>query len=356
MAEVKNSYCPNFVVHPGQTLKDELEFLQLSQVELSQRTGISEKHISQIINGADPITSDTAVKLERVLSSPATFWSNLQKNYELNCARIAFEKKIEKEVEEGKKFICYPELALMGYVEKSNNWMTKTENLLKMFGVNSFAYILNTEPIAFRRSTGKFNQYSLAAWLRCGEIDANKIETGEFDKKKIKEIIPELRKLTLLPDGFGEKLKEICASVGIAVVYTPYLSNTKVNGSARWIGNKAVIQLNTKGAYADIFWFTFFHELGHILLHGVKDQFLEYSGVNKDEKEKEADNFAADILIPPAEYTHFLADIPLTRLKVINFAKSIGIKPGNIVGRLAHEGKANWKKIANLRDRLIIRS
>ncbi|OGH76807.1 MAG: addiction module antidote protein, HigA family [Candidatus Magasanikbacteria bacterium RIFOXYC2_FULL_40_16] len=355
MVETKLSYSPNFVVHPGETLRDELEFLNLSQVELSQRIGLSEKHISQIINGEDPITSDTAIKLELILGMPATFWSNLQKNYELNLARIASEKRIIQEVKEGKKFICYAELVELGFVEKSKDWMIKTQNLLKFFGVNSLSYIKITEATAFRQASGEFNQHSLAAWLRCGEIEANKIEIGEFNKMAIKEIIPKLKKLTTHSEGFGCKLQELCASVGIVVVFTPYFKNTKVNGSARWINNKAVIQLNTRGEYSDIFWFTFFHELGHIFLHGVKDKFLDYQGKTKDEKESEADKFAADMLIKTIDLNKFLENKPLTKQKVETFAKSIGISASIVLGRLAHDKIVSWKGVACLRDRLIIK-
>lgn len=353
--ETKLSYNPNFAVHPGETLKDELEFLNLSQVELSQRTGLSEKHISQIINGADPITSDTAIKLELAIGVPATFWNNLQKNYELTIARIASEERIFKEIEEAKKFACYNELAKLGFIGKARTWQEKTQNLLKFFGVNSLAYIKVTEETAFRQAIGEFDQRSLATWLRCGELEANKVTVKEFDGAILKEVIPELKKLTFHPDGFAKKLKELCASAGIIVVFTPYFKNTKVNGSARWIKDKAVIQLNTKGAYSDIFWFTFFHEIGHIVMHGMKDKFLDYNGKAKDDKEKEADKFASETLIPPIEFDKLLKDVPLTKQKVEIFADSIGICKSIVFGRLAHDGMASWKKIAHLRDRLIIK-
>lgn len=354
MVKTKLSYSPDFVVHPGQTLKDELDFLKLTQVKLAQRTGISEKHISQIINGADPITPDTAIKLELVLGMPATFWNNLQKNYELNLARITSEKKIADQINKAKEFTCYPELVVLGYVEKVNNWKEKTENLLKFFGVNKLSYIKATEESAFRQTQDKFNEQSLAAWLRCGEIEANKIEVKEFNKSAVKDILPELKKLTLHPNEFGRKLQELCASVGIAVVYTPYFKNTKVHGSARWLNNKAIIQLNTRGAYSDIFWFTFFHEIGHILLHGVKERFIDYDGKVKNEEEREADNFATEVLIDSVEFEKLLKDRPLSKLKIEAFAKSVGTSPGIVVGRLAHKGKVPWKAIAHLRNRLVI--
>jgi len=353
MVDTKLSYNPDIALHPGESLRDELEFMNLSQVELAQRTGLSEKHISQIINGVDPISPDTAIKLERATGISAAFWNNLQKNYDLTHARIVSEKKIKDEINEAKKFKCYAELVNLGCIESSNDWKTKTENLLKFFGVNSLLYVPATEGVAFRQVAGKFDQHSLAAWLRCGELDAKKIQTQIFDKKKIKEVIPEIKKLTSHPEGFGSKLQELCSSAGIAVVYTPYFKNTKVTGSARWIGDKAVIQLNTRGAYADIFWFTFFHELGHIVLHGVKEKFIDYKGKAKDQKEKEADEFAANTLISPTEYKN-LINSPLNRATVSSFAHSVGIHMSIVLGRLAHESKAKWSQIANFRDRLTI--
>jgi HTH-type transcriptional regulator / antitoxin HigA len=355
MVQTKLSYNPNFAIHPGETLRDEIDFLHLSQAKLSQRIGLSEKHISQIINGISPITFDTAMKLEIALGIPATFWSNLQKNYELTIARIASEKRIIKEIDEGKKFACYPELVALGFIERATDWKSKTEYLLKFFGVNSLSYIQNTESAAFRQAPGKFDQRSLAAWLRCGEIEASKIKVQEFNKTAIKKVIPDLKKLTFHPEHFGRKLQEVCASVGIAVVYTPYFKGTKVNGSTRWLGNKAVIQLNTRGSYSDIFWFTFFHELGHIILHGIRDEFIDYQGKTKDEKEKEADNFAAETLIASVDFAKFLLNQPLNKQKIDDFSKSVGISTSIIVGRLAHDGIASWKRITYLRERLVIK-
>jgi HTH-type transcriptional regulator / antitoxin HigA len=189
MVDTTLSYNPDIAIHPGETLKDEIGFLNLTQVDLAKRTGLSEKHISQIINGEDPISPDTAIKLERALGTSAEFWNNLQKNYELNCARISAEQKMAAEIEEAKKFTCYSELVSIGCIEKATDWKAKTENLLKYFGVDSLFYIPKTEEIAFRQTPGKFDERSLAAWLRCGEIKANTMKTEVFDKKKVREIM-----------------------------------------------------------------------------------------------------------------------------------------------------------------------
>ncbi|MEK7069165.1 MAG: HigA family addiction module antitoxin [Patescibacteria group bacterium] len=355
MVDTKLSYNPDYAIHPGETLRDELEVMNISQVELTQRTGISEKHISQIINGEAPITPETAIKLERSLGVSAEFWANLQKNYDITVARIASEERLVKEVVEAKRFDCYVELVAMGCIKQASTWKEKTENLLKFFGVDSLIYVPQIEAVAYRQGRGKFDERSLAAWLRCGELEATKIKTDSFNKARIREIIPEIRKLTLLPEKFDTRLQDLCSSSGVAVVFTPYFKKTKVNGATRWIGDKAVIQMNNKGAYNDIFWFTFFHELGHIMLHGVKERFLEYDGKTIDEKEKEANEFAAKNLIPPSEYDAYIKSGSLNRLTAGRFAESIGVDLSIVLGRLAHEGHAPWRKIAEYRPQLTIR-
>lgn len=226
---------------------------------------------------------------------------------------------------------------------------------MRFFGVTSLSSIVNvTELAAFRGASGVLDQYSLAAWLRCGELQAREIEVGKFDKKEIKKIIPEIKKLILNSDNLGRELQRICAARGIAVVYTPYFKNIKINGSSRFINGKAIIQLNAKGGYSDIFWFTFFHELGHILLHGSKDKFLEYEGDVKDKKEGEADRFAREILIPSSSLKEFLEDKPLNAEKIKNFANLMMVDSGIVLGRLAHEKIVSWKNISHLRKRIVI--
>lgn len=354
MVKSSLSYNPTIGVHPGESLKDELEFLKVSQVELAQRTGISEKHISQIINGESPITPETAIKFERAINGSADFWNTLQKNYDATVARIGAEERLEKEIIEAKKYTCYAELVACGYVEKAITGRARAGKLLNFFGVDSLAYVPKLESIALRQGKGTFDKYSLAAWLRCGELDAKKITVKAFNEKVIRDSLPELRKLTLSPKGFGEKLQAICAEAGVAVVFTPYFPRTRVNGATRWSGDTPIIQLNTRGAYGDIFWFTFFHEIGHILYHGVKDRFIEYTGLNKDEKEKEADRFAQEALIPKDQYKKFLEPATITGKSVEVFAKSIGIDSSIVFGRLAHEDIAGWNQIASHRSRLII--
>lgn len=348
-------YNPNFIIHPGKTLDENLEFIKMSQVELSLRTGLGEKHISQIINGESPITPDTAIKLERAIGISAEFWNSLQGNYDIAQSRILANKRDEQEVAIAKKY-NYKELVSFGLVEDTNILIEQVKNLFNFFRVNSLKYITQIKKIAFRQSNGNINNYSLSSWLRFGEIESEKIKNvGKFDKAKLKEKLIELKKLTFLPNNFYKSLQDACAECGVLVVFTPYFKNTKVNGAVRWIGDNPLIQLNSRGTYSDIFWFTFFHEIGHILLHGKKENFLDFDKNTKNIKEeKEADKFAANILISENRYEKLILKKSLSIDDAKYFADSEGVDFGVLIGRFAHDNLLSWSKAKGFRKKINI--
>ncbi len=102
-----NQYHPDFVLLPGETLRKTLEALGLSQGELARQTGIPKKTLSEILWGRKAITAKTALQFEKILGVPASFWINLEQNYQESLARLTGKAKaknlvhgLEKEVEE----------------------------------------------------------------------------------------------------------------------------------------------------------------------------------------------------------------------------------------------------------------
>lgn len=355
----EKNYNPDYAIHPGNTLKDTLEALNMNQVELAERINLTPKHINEIVKGKSAVTPETAIKLSAVFGISATFWNNLQKKYDETCARLNLEENLEREQTILSRFTCYVELAKWGYVPKASSAKDKALNLHKFFGVSSLDLVANIQSVAFRQAKKKnLNKESLAAWLRCGELEAKKIEVKEFNRELLRNSIEQLRALTREgPKVFSKSLVEICSAFGAAVVFVPYFKNTHVCGAARWINDKPIIQLSLRGKHADIFWFTFFHELGHIFKHGKKEQFVDlekgFSRID-EEKEKEADEFAQSTLIPKNEYIKFKSNLAnITSAKAIRaFAESINISPAIVAGRLSYDYR-NWKTWAGLRgDRL----
>lgn len=354
----KKGYTSPIAIHPGETVRETLEVLGISQSALSLSTGMAEKTISEILNGKNPITLETALKFERVLGISMAGLINMQSQYDEDILRMEEEERLEEESKHLVKFSCYPELAKLGYVKKTRNLNEKVEELFRFFAVYSLSAIQQVMPVAFSRSNiEKINNESLAAWLRMGHIEANKIETKEFNIDKLNEKLNEMRSLTIQDaEDFSEKLVRLCAECGIALVYTPYLKNTNVNGATRWLTpRKALIQLSLRYKYADCFWFTFFHEIGHLIKHSKKEVFVDFKdGQDDTELEKEADQFAQKTLIPSnASFEVFMKSITPDNLKakIIIFAKENGIDPGIVAGRIGKQ-TGKWNLVSKFRKQL----
>lgn len=194
--------------------------------------------------------------------------------------------------------------------------------------------------VAYRRTRAdQSDTGAIAAWLRLGELQAANIATGKYSRAKFQRALAAIRTLTVLaPEEFEPQLHELCNSAGVALVLVPAMPRAHVSGVTRWLGtHKPLIQLSLYGKTNDRFWFTFFHEVAHILLHDKNEGFLdEFTGeVLQSRQEDEANNFAAGFLIPEE------AEAELSGLKskqsVIDLAQRLGIHPGIIVGRLQHE-------------------
>src|SRR5699024_6913838 len=128
-----------------------------------------------------------------------------------------------------------------------------------------------------------------------------RLRGAPFDAAQFRQVLADARALTReKPDVFQPQLVTACAQAGVAVVFVPELEKSRASGCTRWLGDKAIIQLSLRYKTNDHLWFTFFHEAGHILKHGKKAVFLEGNGLC-DEKEEEANAFAANLLIPQAD-------------------------------------------------------
>lgn len=345
------AYQPNKAIHPGHVIARALERERMTQKNLCERTGLSEKHVSQIINGEASITVETALLFENALGGAASFWINLEKNYQETTARIDRASSLIAESPLLAQF-PYLELAKRGYVEQTSNKQRKVENLWKFFGVNSLSFVQTTEAIAYRRRDSKeLKSGAIAAWLRCGELESKKENLPPFSESKLKQSISKLRELTLKkPEEFYKEVKTILAVAGVSIVFVPHMPGTGVSAAVRWVGDCPVIQIGLLGKYADIFWFNLFHEIGHLVLHGKKEKFIEFESPDSSmsqEKEVEANTFASNALIPREAYEKFLQQRIFCEDTIVRFAESIGVHPGIVEGRLCHDkitGELTWSR------------
>jgi HTH-type transcriptional regulator/antitoxin HigA len=366
-AMVQNEYWPDTVSPPGDTLLELLEERGMSQAELARRTGRPTKTINEIVQGKTAITPETALQLERVLGTPASFWNRRERHYREALARRDEENELAGHLA-WLDNIPVRDMADRGWIEWFDDRVQQLREVLGFFGIASpeqwEALWARRPAAAFRQSPAyQADPFAVAAWLREGERQAQHIGTAPFNADAFRAVLNDIRRLTTEPpDVFQPRLQTMCAQVGVAVVFVPQLEGTRASGAAYWLTpDKALIQLSLRYRRNDHLWFTFFHEAGHILEHGKRDVFLEDAeedapAIDAD-KEAEANQFAADILIPPGEWCEFIEQVRAVQPRVSkqmarDFAARAGIAPGIVAGRLQREGEIPYSYFHELFVRL----
>lgn len=332
---------PDYTVPPGETLRDRLEELGMTQAELATRTGLSTKHVNQILQGVAHISPDTAQRLELATGVPARLWNRLEADYRAIAARLQQRRALKDDVAWLKE-LPIKELVDRGVLpQEPNDKVSRVQQLLAFFGVASpgaWRDLWLRPDAAFRQSPAfEAKPGAVAAWLRLGELAASDVATRPYHGTDLRALLPRLRALTTQPpDVFEPAMRTSCAEVGVVVVFVKEVRGARVSGATRWLSpTRALVQLSLRYKTDDQFWFTFFHELAHVLLHGKKDVWIE-DGSRDDPREEEANRFAAELLIP-RQYEDELKKLgTLQEIRV--FAQGIGVAPGIVMGRLQREG------------------
>jgi addiction module HigA family antidote len=363
MSELINQYAPDSVSPPGDTLLDILEERGMSQAELARRMGRPTKTINEIARGKAAITPGTALQLERVLDIPAAFWNNREQQYRQYLARVEEEARLRQQIDWAAKFPVKA-MVKLGWIDAISNELQQVIHLLQFFAIASPQQweTVWAKPLVNYRKTKAFasSPYALSAWLRQGERIAQEMQCASYRAQTFRDLLAgSIRGLTQLPpEQFQESLVKMSAEAGVAVVFLPQIPKARVSGATRWLApDKALIQLSLRYKKDDHFWFTFFHEAGHLLLHGKRDIFLETEESVGDE-EKEADQFAARMLIPPDKLRQFVQQNirpgrSPSHASAQRFAQEIGVSPGIVVGRLQHDGHLPYTHLNKLKQTFV---
>ncbi len=336
-----NEFYTDIAFHPGETLVEKLDELKMGPKEFAVRTGKPEKTIIAILKGDSSITPEMAVLFESVLKIPANFWIKRQFSFDEFKAR---EKRVIA-IEEAKDWAkCFPiaDMVRCGWIGLQTKAEQKVATLFNFFGVSSpdawKDYFFNQQlKVAFRISLAHTKEpYAISAWIRQGEIQASELKCGDYSETQFKKALKEIKTIMATqPDDYFVQLQKLCLACGVKVVYTPCIKKAPLSGATRWIDDNPLIQLTGRYKQNDRFWFTFFHEAGHIILHGKKDIFLEdieYSEADL-QKEKQANDYAVTWTFSNEEEQEVLKATPLTIEKIESFAKKFNTHPALIIGR-----------------------
>ena len=346
MAERDRDFLPLYAVPPGETLEEVLEERQMTQSELARRMGRPFKTINEIIRGKAAIMPETAIQLERVLDVPASFWTNLESQYREDQARI---REVESLADEAAWLDRFPlkNLKDLGHLPQTRDRAVLLHYVLRFFGVGNrraWEEIWAQPQAAFRQSEALAASWeATSSWIRAGALEAAHTEASSFSKERFVSFLKQVRGMTRNdPEDFLEPLIEESRACGVVVVFLNPFKGVRAYGATHWITpSKAVIQLSNRYKTDDHLWFTFFHEAGHVVLHGHRRVFVEGKDVRSsanDEPEEAANEFASELLIPADDWNRFVEGHPSTHTSVTQFAIDQGVSAGIVVGRLQHEG------------------
>lgn len=350
-----DSWAPDWAIHPGEHLAEYIESRGWTQAEFARLADLTPKLVSTILHGTNPVTADTAIKLERVLGMKARVWTELQSQWDLYQARTAKAKQPADSQDLLGEFPVR-ELIARGALPVIKDKAKLLDALLAFLGIggpHSLQSRLSDMAVHHRQSRAyETDKCHVAAWLIIGEWEARTAKLPKFSSEKFTSAVHEIRKLTTEePETFEPKMRELCHNSGVCLVLEKPLSKTCLFGSAHWIeGERAIIQMSLRLKTNDHFWWTFFHEAGHIILHKGRN-FADDRGGEGDGLEDEADSWAQEILVGTERFERFCAARPKSEMEVRKFAEEAGIHPGIVVGMLQHRRIVPFKNLNKLKAR-----
>lgn len=338
-----------FIIHPGETLEEILEDREMSQRELSIRTGMTEKHISTVIHGQKGISAAFAKKLEYALGIEASFWMNLQANYERELLEFEELNNIsEQEVDVLKNLREVIECwTSFGWLNEGANPATLILDIRKIWGMSNLLDAPKMSYVAAYRAqlNTMTDPYVLFAWQRMCELLVKRTPiNNQLDIEKLRAKIPEIKQVMFMrANQIQKKLSEIFADCGIAFRIVPNFKGAPVQGFIKKAEDGSLLLCMTlRQKFADIFWFTLFHEIAHILNGDTKNLFLDFDSISS-ENEHKADEVACSLLINRKEYQDFISNKRYRTIRGIEeFAESQNVKSYIVLGRLMKEEVIPW--------------
>ncbi len=348
---MKSNFQPDWASPPGDTIADILRERNLSPEQFAAELQRTPEEVNNLLHGQAAITLEMARRLEQTLGATLQFWMARDYQYHQDLAR--HEQLAKRWLSD----LPVQDMISFGWLPPQP--IPNLASCLKFFDVPSVAawnerYAELQQVMSFRTSPAfRSKPPAVAAWLRQGEVEANGIDCKDWDAAIFKQSLSEIRRLTREkePSRFLPALKRLCAECGVAVVALRSPNGCRASGATRFLSpTKAILMLSFRHLSDDHVWFTFFHEAGHLLLHGKKRFFLEADEVTTTSEEKEADVFAASTLIPP-EFQDELLNLRPIHKTVIRFAMRVGISPGIVVGQLQHLRHIKYNQLNQLKRR-----
>lgn len=354
-------FAPMWALPPGTTIVDLMKSRGVASAHLAHSVDMSEGDFAGLLQGTRALTIHIATRLEAELGASAGFWLRREQQYREQLAELT--DGIDPDNDEYQawlKSLPLKQMQELGWIEPTKDKREKLSRCLAFFDVPNLASwhrtYSDTKGAAVFRTSDTFveDAAATAAWLRQGELEADKIECRKWNPALFEAQLPKIRALTNIPNpsDFLPKLQQLCAEAGVAVVIVKAPKGCRASG-ATFFGcpEKAVLLLSVRYLSDDQFWFSFFHEAGHLVLHWDADLLiLETSDGPMSPQEEEANKFATEQLIPPDLQVRLPAASKSLK-GIMRLARDAGVSYGIVVGQMQFRGLVNQRSYNSLKNR-----
>lgn len=333
-------YKDKLAFHPGYYIKEIIEESGLTQEDFAKRLGTTPKNLSLLVRGEQNLSFNVALKLSKMLGTSVDYWLNLQSAYDAILAELSSVSEMQDEIEVVKNLGYVYFRKHFGLPALSRKLDEQVKELRRFLGVSNLCFLKDRDlAVSFRAARGSLSEANIEKANAMVQIAVNLASAKEappFEKEKFETAVQEALMLTSCHSEFLNLVRDSFRNAGVILEVLPSLPGSKINGATKKIGSNILLMVNNRGLFADTFWFTLLHEVGHIINGDFGASFL----TDKGEKEDAADKYAQDALIDPEAYAEFCSRFhgQFTVKSVREFAQQINRDPGIVVGRLQNDG------------------
>ena len=354
------AFQPNWTSRPGATILRLLNEKAIPAHDFAAKVEISQRGLRDLLSGRTVIEPTMASKLARNLGGTEAFWLVREEQYRRDISQRPVNELANLGTE-WLKTLPINDMRKFGWIDEQPNKSSLVRECLRFFDLGQIemwhrTYATMIKNTAFRQSQ-RFasNVGALTAWFRQAELEAESITCRQWSPDRFLHVLPCLRSLTWKknPAIFVPKLRDVCANCGVAFALVPLPNGCTASG-ATWFSSSTRATLVMSGRYLsdDHFWFTFFHEAGHLLLHRTTGPIIEELDISSQHMEEEANKFASEMLISP-EFRDEFFELSTSAIQIFEFSKRAGVAPGIVVGQLQHNGRVTRNKLNHLKRRYV---
>lgn len=341
---------PRWASPPGETIAALLHEHGLSLEDLADRAALSDPDARRLITGERTIDHSLAAVLHELLGGSPDFWLRRSDQYVESLHWV--------QADDIARNLPLHQLVEFGWITAQPDWVAAAQEILDFFDVSDAQEWRRrwgaTVAAAHYRASEAFepDELAVAAWLRQVEVRAARLDLAAWDPAALRETLPAIRALTTVrdPRTFIPALQQLAAAAGVAVVVERPPRGCSINGTAFTDRDgRHVIGLTARYLADDQFWFTYLHEVGH-LLHGTADTVVldDLDVEPESDDEYAANDFARTAILRGID----LAAVPRQQHRdVARAARDLQIAPGILVGQLQYAELVPRNRFNRLRRR-----